>query len=115
MKALALGRNGKLDEANTICNELLASKPTDEIVLSALSHVLRAIGRRTFFFHLSGTPVLLSDLLAEDMTAMYDDAFKKKPNNEELGAQTFMANVRVGQWKIAQQVTPPRAFALHLP
>ncbi len=35
---------------------------------------------------------------------MYDDAYKQQPANEELGTQTFFANVRIGNWKAAQQV-----------
>jgi N-terminal acetyltransferase B complex non-catalytic subunit len=38
------------------------------------------------------------------MISMFDDAFKQQPTNEELGAQTFFANVRTGHWKAAQQV-----------
>lgn len=39
-----------------------------------------------------------------DMVTMYDDAYKQQPSNEELGTQTFFANVRIGNWKAAQQV-----------
>jgi N-terminal acetyltransferase B complex non-catalytic subunit len=35
---------------------------------------------------------------------MFEEAFKKEPNNEELAAQTFFANVRAGRWNFAQQV-----------
>lgn len=35
---------------------------------------------------------------------MFENAYKQQPNNEELGAQTFFANVRTGNWKTAQQV-----------
>lgn len=35
---------------------------------------------------------------------MFEEAFKQQPSNEELGAQTFFANVRAGHWKSAQQV-----------
>jgi hypothetical protein len=48
---------------------------------------------------------LISLLADEDVTAMYDEAFKKQPGNEELGAQTFMANAKISNWKIAQQVS----------
>ena len=41
-----------------------------------------------------------------DMVAMYEDAYKQQPANEELGTQTFFANVRIGNWKAAQQVSP---------
>lgn len=38
------------------------------------------------------------------MISMFENAYKQQPNNEELGAQTFFANVRTGNWKTAQQV-----------
>ncbi|OCH92238.1 hypothetical protein OBBRIDRAFT_791472 [Obba rivulosa] len=38
------------------------------------------------------------------MVSMYEDAFKQQPNNEDLGSQTFFANVRIGNWKAAQQI-----------
>jgi hypothetical protein len=39
-----------------------------------------------------------------DMITMFENAYKQQPTNEELGAQTFFANVRTGNWKTAQQV-----------
>jgi N-terminal acetyltransferase B complex non-catalytic subunit len=41
----------------------------------------------------------------EDIVALYEFAFKKQPQNEDLGTQAFMAMVRIGQWKTAQQVS----------
>jgi len=41
----------------------------------------------------------------KDMVAMFEDAYKQQPNNEELGAQTFFANVRATNWKAAQQAS----------
>ena len=38
------------------------------------------------------------------MITMFEDAYKQQPANEELGIQTFFANVRTGNWKTAQQV-----------
>jgi len=38
------------------------------------------------------------------MVSMFEEAYKQQPLNEELGAQTFFANVRASQWKFAQQV-----------
>ncbi|KIP09553.1 hypothetical protein PHLGIDRAFT_102803 [Phlebiopsis gigantea 11061_1 CR5-6] len=86
LKALALVRSQKVEESLYLCDEVLASKPSDEATLSALSHVLRGLGR-----HL-------------DIIAMYDTAWKQQPSNEDLGAQTFSANARTGNWKAAQQV-----------
>jgi len=38
------------------------------------------------------------------MITMFDNAYKQQPTNEDLGSQTFFANVRTGNWKTAQQV-----------
>jgi hypothetical protein len=40
----------------------------------------------------------------KDMVMMFEEAYKQQPGNEELGAQTFFANVRASNWKSAQQV-----------
>ncbi|KAJ3842483.1 actin cytoskeleton organization protein [Lentinula raphanica] len=86
LKALALVRYQKVEEALVLCDEVLESKPTDDSTLNAMMHVLRGLGRH------------------KDMVTMYDAAYKKQPTNEELGAQTFFANVRANNWKSAQQV-----------
>jgi hypothetical protein len=39
------------------------------------------------------------------VVVMFENAFKQQPINEELGAQTFFAHVRTGNWKSAQQVS----------
>ena len=41
---------------------------------------------------------------------MFENAYRKQPANEELGAQTFFANVRTGNWKSAQQVMYPSMY-----
>ncbi|KAJ3732242.1 actin cytoskeleton organization protein [Lentinula guzmanii] len=86
LKALALVRYQKVEEALVLCDEVLESKPTDDSTLNAMMHVLRGLGRH------------------KDMITMYDAAYKKQPTNEELGAQTFFANVRANNWKSAQQI-----------
>ncbi|KAI0721082.1 N-acetyltransferase B complex non catalytic subunit-domain-containing protein [Cerioporus squamosus] len=86
LKALALVRSQKVEEALVLCDEVLAAKPADESTLAAMMHVLRGLGRHM------------------DMVTMYDDAYKQQPANEELGTQTFFANVRIGNWKAAQQI-----------
>lgn len=48
----------------------------------------------------------------KDMVVMFEDAYKQQPTNEELGAQTFFANVRGSNWKSAQQVW--RSTSSHL-
>ncbi|KII88399.1 hypothetical protein PLICRDRAFT_54238 [Plicaturopsis crispa FD-325 SS-3] len=86
LKSLALVRSQKVEESLVLCDEVLASKTTDDATLSAMMHVLRALGRHA------------------DMITMFEDAFKQQPENEELGTQTFFANVRTGNWKVAQQI-----------
>ncbi|KAH7913728.1 N-acetyltransferase B complex non catalytic subunit-domain-containing protein [Hygrophoropsis aurantiaca] len=86
LKALALVRSQKVEESLAICDEVLATKSTDDATLSAMMHVLRGLGRHT------------------DMVTMFEDAYKQQPLNEELGAQTFFANVRTGNWKAAQLI-----------
>ncbi|EIW60342.1 actin cytoskeleton organization protein [Trametes versicolor FP-101664 SS1] len=86
LKSLALVRSQKVEEALLLCDEVLASKPVDDPTLTAMMHVLRGLGRHM------------------DMVTMYEDAYKQQPGNEELGTQTFFANVRIGNWKAAQQI-----------
>ncbi|CAE6412720.1 unnamed protein product [Rhizoctonia solani] len=85
LKALALIRAGKLEECIALADQLVAVKPTDENVLSTLSHVLRALDR------------------PQDVVNLYDDAYKQYPNNEELGCQAFIAMAKMGSWKTAQE------------
>ncbi|KAF8651484.1 hypothetical protein AX16_004782 [Volvariella volvacea WC 439] len=86
LKALALVRSQKVEESLLLCDEVLESKPTNDAVLTAMMHVLRGLGRH------------------KDMVIMFEEAYKKDPANEELGAQTFFANVRATNWKSAQQI-----------
>lgn len=103
MKALALVRSQKVEESLVLCDEILESKPTNEAVLTAMMHVLRGLGRRTHpvLFTFFGSMTLPIDT---DLVIMFDEAFKKQPLNEDLGMQTFFANVRAGNWKSAHQV-----------
>ncbi|KAG6845343.1 hypothetical protein H0H87_010800 [Tephrocybe sp. NHM501043] len=89
LKALALVRSQKVEESLVLCDEVLELKPTDDAVLSAMMHVLRGLGRRW---------------PDNDTVLMFEEAYKQQPTNEELGAQTFFANVRAGRWKSAQQI-----------
>lgn len=50
-------------------------------------------------------PTWLITFADTDMVSMFDEAYRAQPNNEELGAQDFFANVRTGNWKSAQQVS----------
>lgn len=46
LKALACFRMNRIEECLPLCDEVLANKPTDLEVLTAMMHVLRALGRR---------------------------------------------------------------------
>ena len=39
-----------------------------------------------------------------DLVKLFEEAFKQQPDNDELGRQAFFANVRAGNWKVAQLV-----------
>ncbi|KAJ7940559.1 actin cytoskeleton organization protein [Mycena leptocephala] len=86
LKALALVRSQKVEESLILCDEVLAAKPTNDAVLTAMMHVLRGLGRH------------------KDMVTMFEEAYKQQPSNEDLAAQTFFANVRILNWKAAQQI-----------
>lgn len=87
-----------------MCDEVLASKPTDDATLSAMTLVLRGLGRREVLFDRPSLCYLTLCLPDIDMITMFEEAYKRQPHNEELGFQTFFANVRTGNWKAAQQV-----------
>ncbi|KAJ7774501.1 actin cytoskeleton organization protein [Mycena maculata] len=86
LKALALVRSQKVEESLSLCDEVLAAKPTNDAVLTAMMHVLRGLGRH------------------KDIVTMFEEAYKQQPANEDLAAQTFFANVRILNWKAAQQI-----------
>ncbi|KAJ7063373.1 actin cytoskeleton organization protein [Mycena amicta] len=83
--ALALVRSQKVEEALAHCDDVLAAKPTNDGVLTAMMHVLRGLGRQ------------------KDIVSMFEEAFKQLPNSEDLAAQTFLANIRIQNFKAAQQ------------
>ena len=58
LKSLALVRSQKVEESLALCDEVLATKPTDDAILTAMMHVLRGLGRSTHADVRSGDPVL---------------------------------------------------------
>ncbi|KIJ69304.1 hypothetical protein HYDPIDRAFT_105904 [Hydnomerulius pinastri MD-312] len=87
LKALALVRSQKVEESLALCDEVLTVKQLGEGTISAMMHVLKALGRNT------------------DMINMCEEAYKQQPQNEEYGAQTFFAHVRATNWKSAQLIS----------
>ncbi|KAJ6572909.1 N-acetyltransferase B complex non catalytic subunit-domain-containing protein [Mycena sp. CBHHK59/15] len=70
LKALAFVRSQKVEESLILCDEVLAAKPTNDAVLTAMMHVLRGLGR----------------------------------HNDMVTIANFLANVRILNWKAAQQI-----------
>ncbi|KAJ3054397.1 N-alpha-acetyltransferase 25, NatB auxiliary subunit [Rhizophlyctis rosea] len=85
LKALALERMGRDDEAAQLCDEVKAEKPTDEVILQTLTMVYRPQGRY------------------DQITEIYEGAFQRRPNDEELANHWFMAIVRLKDFKTLQQ------------
>ncbi len=75
-----------------------------------MSHVLRGLGRRKCYSDLPCRPfhATLLPSLDLDIISMYETAWKQQPSNEELGVNVFNVNVRVANWKAAQQVRTTR-------
>ena len=93
-----------MDESIALCDEVLAKKPTDDAVLTAMTHVLRNLGRRTSRILSLPFMVTYTCPTETDIITMFENAYKQQPQNEELAANVFLANVRTGNWKAAQQV-----------
>jgi hypothetical protein len=102
LKALALVRQQKVEEPIVLCDEVLASKPTDEGTLNAMMLALRQLGRRMYAgLWIDARLSLHAD---SDTVTMFEEALKRQPQNEELAIQTFYAYVRTGNWKSGQLV-----------
>ncbi|GJJ73045.1 N-terminal acetyltransferase B complex non-catalytic subunit [Entomortierella parvispora] len=86
LKALALERSGKMNEALLLCEELQWAKPTDESTLRTLSMVYRSAGKY------------------EPMIKLYANASKANPMNENLATQWFMSLARMLDFKGQQMV-----------
>lgn len=91
-----------MEESLVLCDEVLEAKPTDDGILTAMMHALRGLGRRTFSRLIFNHLVYIS-ITDNDMVTMFEEAYKKQPTNEDLGCQTFFANVRANHWKAAHQ------------
>ncbi|KAJ2958587.1 hypothetical protein NQZ79_g5865 [Umbelopsis isabellina] len=91
LKALALVRSGKEEEATELCAQVKASQPTDEATLQAATMAYKEVGQHDQIVHL------------------YEAAAKLQPNNEEFANHWFMAMVRGNDLKGQQQA----ALKLH--
>ncbi|XP_075739875.1 N-alpha-acetyltransferase 25, NatB auxiliary subunit [Rhipicephalus microplus] len=91
LKALALVRLSRLDEALSVLKELQAEAPTDDATLQAMTLCYRELER--------------PDLVVE----AYERATQKEPQNEELLSHLFMGYVRVGRPRDQRRT----ALALH--
>ncbi|GAB6030038.1 N-alpha-acetyltransferase 25, NatB auxiliary subunit [Chamberlinius hualienensis] len=86
LKALALLRLGRQEDANKYLQQVHSEVPTDDATLQAMTICYRELHKL--------------DMIAE----IYDLASRKDPQNEELLTHLFMAYVRLGQYKKQQQV-----------
>ncbi|KFM68081.1 N-alpha-acetyltransferase 25, NatB auxiliary subunit, partial [Stegodyphus mimosarum] len=85
LKALALIRLGRQDEAVGTLQEVHVEDPTDDPTLQAMTICYRELHK----------PQLIADA--------YERATKKDPQNEELLSHLFMSHVRNGDYKKQQQ------------
>ncbi|TKY87529.1 hypothetical protein EX895_003543 [Sporisorium graminicola] len=88
LKALALMRSGKRDEANVVCTKLVARglRKGEENALTPLTWTLARLGR------------------TDDEIALLEAAVKANPNDEALARQTFFALVKNKAFQKAQQL-----------
>ncbi|XP_049520620.1 N-alpha-acetyltransferase 25, NatB auxiliary subunit [Dermacentor silvarum] len=91
LKALALVRLSRSDEALSVLKELQAEAPTDDATLQAMTLCYRELER--------------PELVVE----AYERATQKEPQNEELLSHLFMGYVRVGRPREQRRT----ALALH--
>ncbi|PVD31460.1 hypothetical protein C0Q70_06872 [Pomacea canaliculata] len=91
LKALALLRLGRQDESSVLLQEVHEQHPVDEPTLQAMSICYREVHK------------------LEAIADMYENAYKARPDNEEVLSALFMAHVRLGNYKKQHQT----AMALH--
>ncbi|KAJ3012361.1 N-alpha-acetyltransferase 25, NatB auxiliary subunit [Thoreauomyces humboldtii] len=87
LKAIALDRLGREDEALEICAEVAATQTTDQAVLQYIVMVYKS-NRKT-----------------REVIEVYANAYTQDPRNEEIANHWFMALVRAGDWKQVQQAS----------
>ena len=86
LKAHALERMGRVEEALDLCREVQARKPTDETVLNTLVLTYKLTGQTT------------------EATACYEAAAAAQPAHEEYGRELFFCYVRQRAYAKAQQL-----------
>ncbi len=89
LKAIALVRLGKRDEANALCTKLVTRglRKGEEGCLTPLTWTLGRLGRRS------------------DEVALLEAAVKNSPNDEDLARQTFFALTKCNSFQKAQQLS----------
>jgi len=85
LKALALIRLGKSEEAQSTLQEVLSEEPYDDSTLQAMAICYRETHR------------------PELTCQAYESALKKDPTNEEFLSHLFMGYVRIGDYRKQQQ------------
>ncbi|KAJ3152288.1 N-alpha-acetyltransferase 25, NatB auxiliary subunit [Geranomyces variabilis] len=111
LKAVALDRLGKEDEALEICDEIKRTKPTDDAVLQYICMVYKGSKKSEPWASCSwneqsvhmGIKRAFAHPAAQDIIDVYTAAYNQAPRNEELANHWFMALVRVDDRKQMQQ------------
>ncbi|CAH2093565.1 unnamed protein product [Euphydryas editha] len=85
LKALALYRLGKGPEAHALLDALTEEKPSDDSTLQAMTISYRESQQ------------------LHKVCALYEEAVKAEPTNEELYSHLFMSYVRVGDYRSQQR------------
>lgn len=97
LRAYALERLGKTDEALEVAREVKAQNPTDEALLSTLALTFKLTGNM------------------EEMTEMYEKALEQDPQNESRARDVYYCYARTREYKKQQQLAQKLYKAFNKP
>lgn len=111
MKAVALQKLDKVDEALLLAEEVRKTKPLEEGTLQTLTTFYRALGIRIFFFwkikskkKISKTSNQIKSTVDEPLVELFENVLENDPKNIEIYAHLHMACVRGRFFQKQQQV-----------
>lgn len=105
LKALALLRLGKENDALALLDSLANEKPCDDATLQAMTLCYRELQqcKRLLFLFIGVSNNCLCFVLVDKICQLYKTAVELDPTNEELHTHLFMSYVRVFDFKAQQQ------------
>ena len=110
LKALALIRIGRSEEAQGILKEVLKEEPSEDATLQAMAICYRETHQRKLlkllerFKRLPPDDRLVIYVPTAELTCQaYQTASRKDPQNEEFLSHLFMSYVRIGNYRKQQQ------------